>query len=257
MKPIRDINKHLERVEKCRLTSEFCIKIIDSNNTMIKLCPHRCHSYFCPHCSKVKRMKIKEKINSIFEKSRWRFLTLTLDKNLYSELEALNNINYLFNRFWKMCKDNNYRFDYFKISEFTKNNIIHLHILINKFIPKKLINKFWLKISHSPITHIVDIKSSGLLAAYLVKYLSKVSDFNHNLLFYMNNKRRYSYSNNLLNKTPVTDKYTRTYINYNSLQDNIKLLRQFIYYTYGLVTNKLHKFTLIEFDNSINLNYTL
>jgi predicted RNA-binding protein with RPS1 domain len=239
-----ELHKHLQRTEKCAVNSEIAYKIKDSKETIIKLCPFRCHSYFCEHCFLIKRTRLRNKIQSVFKNGRWRFLTLTLDRKLYSNEIAIQKMNYFFNLFWKRFKDNNQRFSYFKIVEFTKNGMIHLHILINKYLKINEIRDVWRSITGSFMVWIVDIKNKGMLSLYLSKYLSKSSNKKHNEYFYLNKTRRYSYSQQLdLPKDEPTG-FHRTYILFNPDKNQNELIKLFLLYTLGIEFNG--KLTLQE-----------
>jgi hypothetical protein len=229
-----ELHKHLKRTEKCAVSAELGYKIINKNETKIKLCPFRCHSYFCEHCFKIKRARLIKKIKSVFKIGRWRFLTLTLDRKLYTNDEALIKMNYFFALFWKRFKDDNQRFSYFKIHEFTKKGMIHYHVLINRYLKKNEIDDHWKSITGSTFTYICDINSIGLLSWYLAKYLSKSATKEHNEYFYLNKKRRYSYSQQLdLPKDEKTG-FHRTYILHNPEKNQIPLLKLFLMYTLGI-----------------------
>lgn len=240
-----ELHKHLKRTEKCAVNSEIAYKIKDSNETTLKLCPFRCHSYFCEHCNLIKKTRLRNKIQHVFKNGKWRFLTLTLDRKLYTNDIAIQKMNYFFNLFWKRFKDNNQRFSYFKIVEFTKNGMIHLHILINKFIKINEIKSVWKDITGSFIVFVSDIKNKGMLSLYLSKYLSKSSDKKHNEYFYLNKKRRYSYSQQLDLPRDEPTGFHRTYILHNPEKDKTELIKLFLLYTLGIEFNG--KFV---FDNS-------
>lgn len=237
-----DLNKHKTRIKKCSCSSEYGYKIKNQNNVEIKLLPYRCHSYFCEHCAKIKRIRLRKKIESVFKKGRWRFLTLTLDRKLYSNEEGLIRMNYMFNLFWKRFKDNKMRFSYFKIHEFTKKGMIHYHILINRYLDKELVQKYWKDISGSTIEKIKDIPSKAILGLYLSKYLSKTLNELHNEYFYLFQKRRYSYSQQLELPPDYDTGFKRTYILHNPYIDKSELIILFLLYTFGFQYQGVFKF---------------
>lgn len=242
MKRKKNLSNHYQSIKKCSLSSKIFIEKIHSKETTIKIIPCKCHSYFCEKCSKIKRMNLLSRLKKCFNENDYRFLTLTLDQNKYTPIEAINNISHFFELLRKRLKYENYNFNYFKIVELQKNNIAHLHIILNMYIPNDLIKKHWLDITGSPIIKINKIDSIGKLSVYLLKYLSKNIASYHTELFYFTNKRRYSYSKYL--GMPKLDKknYIDTNIFFNAETNFTDKIKLFLLETYGFIFNGIFTF---------------
>lgn len=100
-----------------------------------------------------------------------RFLTLT------SGPEARQSIQKSWEAMYKRMKRRGLIEGYIKIPERTKNGREHLHILFRgKYIPQKLLSKWWDEIHHSKVVDIRFVKLKGgshKIANYVSKYMSK------------------------------------------------------------------------------------
>ena len=196
----QDLSRHLSRVARCKKCSKIFAVQRDFNQFDIKEVKLSCDSYFCSDCANKKKHKLIRRVKKSLEYKDLRFLTLTLNQKKYTKDEAYETICHSFNLFIKYLKDNNYKFNYFKVLEFTKTGYPHLHILLDCFIPVALIRKIWYSITKSYIVFITRLKKHNEVIIYILKYLSKASDFENNKLFYLNRLRRYSYSRNFFLK---------------------------------------------------------
>jgi len=121
-----------------------------------------------------------------------KFLTLTFADHITD----LSNASYFLRLFLKKLK---YRFPFIKyviVPEFTKNNRVHYHILINlPYIKSNELADIW----GQGFIKLKKVYNTDLSAIYLTKYLSKKvpnNFFNH---------RRYYKSNNLVNSLSTTN----------------------------------------------------
>lgn len=190
------LQKHLVRTNSCKQTASFCYRHTSLNNIDILRTYFHCHSYFCETCAKKKKAKLYKKFKRLKFNGNLRFLTLTLSSKDYTPEQSLEKISSYFNLFVKLLRYRGFKFQYFKIIEFTKNNIAHLHILVNCFLPFNIVKTLWQSITGSSIVYIEKIKSQQSAINYLFKYMQKAISSTSNYLFYLMNKRRYSYSEN-------------------------------------------------------------
>ena len=159
----------------------------------IKIHPLLCNSPYCETCNKIKKNKIYHKLVKFSKNRQLRFLTLTYKyDNNYKTI--LNKYSKDFNKFITYIRRLNYKFNYFKIIEFTKRKIIHFHLLIDSYIPQHLISNLWYSItSDSFIVHLTKLMNNKKAINYCLKYLTK--SFNSNNDIYVAFKiRRYSFS---------------------------------------------------------------
>lgn len=177
---------------------------------LIKITPAKCKSYSCPICGKKKVMDLVSRLKTV-DLSKYRFFTLTLkNKKSYSDIETnMERVSKCFNKLnLALRKRPEFKgLEYFRVTEIGQDGNVHLHGIVNKYIPSKLLSEMWLKITKdSYITKIERIKNKKDAVKYLYKYLTKdVSAKNRNLdpsffnkdkknsaaIFYEMNKRRF------------------------------------------------------------------
>lgn len=147
--------------------------------------PAPCKQWNCPTCSKVKKNKLLDRVGRGFSVvmaggHRVRAVTLTLG------LEADNALmGKYFARFraWlakPRLHNKKYRafrgINYFWTKEFTEAGKLHLHMLIDVYIPVKLIKKAWKWATYGTSTIVFITKIYNQIfnpAGYMTKYMSK------------------------------------------------------------------------------------
>lgn len=177
---------------------------------LIKITPAKCKSYSCPICGKKKTLDLVQRLKTV-NLSKYRFFTLTLkNEKTYSDTEKnLLQISKYFNKLnLTLRKNPKYKgLEYFRVTEIGKDGMVHVHGIINKYIPIQELSALWLKITkNSYRTKIERIKNKKDAIQYLYKYLTKdVAAKNRNIdpsffnkdknnsaaLFYELNKRRF------------------------------------------------------------------
>lgn len=180
---------------------------------LVKITPAKCKSYSCPICGKKKVLDLVEKLKSV-DLRKYRFFTLTL-KNKKTITDTEQNLDRVAKCFNKL--NNNLRkkpqykgLEYFRVTEIGKDGMVHVHGIINKYIPSSELSKMWFQVTNdSYITKIERIKNKKDAVQYLYKYLTKdTAAKNRNLdaafwnkdksnaaaMFYESGKRRYSAS---------------------------------------------------------------
>lgn len=187
---------------------------------LIKVTPAKCKSYSCPICGKKKVMDLVEKLKTVNLKN-YRFFTLTLkNRKTYDDTEKnLKRISDCFNKLNnKIRKLPGYKgLEYFRVTEISKDGLVHIHGIWNKFIKQETLSAMWLAITKDSYrVKLERIKNKRDAVQYLFKYLTKdvakkdmLLDpklFNMDLqnaaaLFYENNKRRWNASRNFFPKT--------------------------------------------------------
>ena len=157
----------------------------------------KCKSYFCPQCAKAKKVKFIKRIEKTIEKETWRFLTLTTVNTGNNTIDVLKEINNSWNKFATLLRRKFVNLKYIKVLEVGKNGMVHYHILINCYIPHQLIQKFWYKYTGAFKVQIEKPSNHNKIIGYLAKYFAKqTDDSTQNELFYLTNKRRFSFSKN-------------------------------------------------------------
>lgn len=206
--------RHLNRVKSCSTTFELGYVQKSYTEFHVHPCAYSCNSYFCEHCAQKKRKMLLRKLRAIKNANNLRFLTLTLSASDYDPTTSISKISEFFNTLCKLLRYRKYKFQYFKIIEMTKNNISHLHILIDTYIPAPLISSLWKQITGSYIIKILQVKDKKQVFTYISKYITKTLTSYSNLLFYFYNKRRYSYSKFFFDVIPKLEKFFMTGIRF-------------------------------------------
>lgn len=115
----------------------------------------------------------------------WRFLTLT------QRTDDPTPIMKAWARFRAYMKKKGYEFDFFLVKEFTKKGKRHLHVLINRYIPSRVVMHAW-RLATGGYSYIVKITRREIknAAGYMTKYMTKTM---HEGMF-RRKERRYSCS---------------------------------------------------------------
>lgn len=193
-----------------RFESESNVKAKLPPGKLIKITPAKCKSYSCPICGKKKTLDLVERLKTV-DLTKYRFFTLTLKnkKTLSDTQKNLSEVSKHFNKLnLALRKKPQYKgLEYFRVIEIGKDGMVHIHGIINKYVPIQELSTMWLKITkHSYRTKIERIKNKKDAIQYLYKYLTKdVAAKNRNIdpafwnkdktnaaaLFYEMNKRRF------------------------------------------------------------------
>ena len=231
------LSRHLQRVQQCKSCHKIFISSTDKNVTSVCNVSLKCGSYFCPECSKHKRYKLISRLSKSVKDKKLRFLTLTFDTKQYSPEQTYELGSHYFNLFIKYLKYYNFKFQYFKVLEFTKQHYAHYHVILDCFIPIHLIKRLWQKITGSFIVFIKPVRSAKKLISYLLYYLTKVSSFDLNKIFYQYSLRRYSYSRHFFLFPIIKNNWIDTKIFYSGLDFPIDIFRNYCIFELGFDIN--------------------
>ena len=132
-----------------------------------------CKKWECPWCGAVNRFRVLERLRAGFPKGvRARFLTLTLREGTDNRL-----IGKYWNRLRASLRRRGFRFfRYFWVKELQKNGTVHMHMIIDAYVPVKILKHLWY-LATEKTAFIVDIRAvRGKIhntAAYMTKYMTK------------------------------------------------------------------------------------
>jgi len=144
---------------------------------------------------KILRKKLKDAVGT----DSIRLMTLTTRNVGQAQDVALSIIAKDWDTLLKRMKRRFGKIKYFRIVQFHKNGLPHLHIIIDKYIPHSWLSAAWSDIHNSPI---VDIrhKDNHHAVNYITRYISKelLSDSPLNALFSLTHTRRYSKSRSMV-----------------------------------------------------------
>lgn len=191
-----DLQRHVERCSNCQNTASFVYRFKSRNVVEILRSFWYCGSYMCDKCAYKKKIQLRRALSRLKFKDTCRFLTLTLSTKDYSPEESICKISEFFNLWVKFMRYRGFKFQYFKIIEFTKKDVAHLHILVNAFLPGLVVQQCWKQITGSYIYKIKKPENKEHTINYLLKYITKANNDFAQIFFYLYQKRRYSYSQN-------------------------------------------------------------
>lgn len=136
-----------------------------------------CKRWDCPHCGDIKKSQVLDRARYGFYQNgsyRVRFMTLTLQNEAHEW-----DMGKYWNRLRASLRKHGFRFyRYFWVKERgAKSGLIHMHVLIDAYVPVKLIKRLWF-LATERSSYIVDIRapkhgSIENVAAYMMKYMTK------------------------------------------------------------------------------------
>lgn len=193
--------RHLQSTERCGqrflLSNKTSYSDLFHTVKNIQLSPLTlfCKSYFCPNCTSKKKSRYRYRVKKKLGKKTWRFLTLTTVNNYHNTVEQLLRINNDWNRLRTYLVKKVGKIAYVKCLEVGSDGMVHLHVMIDKYIPQILIAHAWQKYCGAYVVKINKAKSHEACTGYITSYISKsTNDFETNKKFYLYNKRRLTFS---------------------------------------------------------------
>jgi hypothetical protein len=132
----------------------------------------KCKSWSCPVCSVEKAYIIGERCRNGFTANEARFLTLTMAHNTSTE-QSLIDIKKAWNRLRLAITRKFGSLKFCWVIEGHKTSPYpHMHVIIDKFIPKKWLDAHTERVGFGKISDIRKIKDKHIMG-YIVKYLGK------------------------------------------------------------------------------------
>jgi len=115
--------------------------------------------------------KIRSKVETLNYSKKFTFATLTYSTRLYSPNVCADRVKSDIDLFFKRLTYRHKRPEYFYVLELTKNYMVHIHLMFDRYIPHKILKKSWFYVTGCTI---VDIRHLPTKSAfwYCVKYLS-------------------------------------------------------------------------------------
>ncbi|OGD10602.1 hypothetical protein A2397_01345 [Candidatus Amesbacteria bacterium RIFOXYB1_FULL_44_23] len=141
-----------------------------------------CRSWNCPKCQIFKAIQVKHKLHEVIVLNNLNhLLTLTLDPKIIPPEYLSENGNFthkyitkLFNHFLVTLKRKIHKdIKFVWVIEFQENGNTHLHVVTNKFLPIKVIKRYWVRMGGGHDMSIQLVRSANAMASYLTDYLVK------------------------------------------------------------------------------------
>ena len=170
--PNRDGGAEAERYD-CRDT----FRNFEFENQDGETAPYRCGSWDCYCCGYRMRMNLIEEIKRVTSErpGMCRLLTLTLDpeKCPVRQDEQHKYITERWNALRTRLKREIGDFSYIWVREEQENGLPHLHAIVSRFLPQKVVSAAWSDLGGGEVVDIRKIDRTDKAAHYVGKYLTK------------------------------------------------------------------------------------
>lgn len=189
----------------CRAKKIALLNISEAIITDVKYTGIPCMSWTCPDCSIKKALQTKYLLRDVIQLNKLAyFLTLTLDPvKIPQEYKESTHkyITKIFNHFMTILKRNKINrseevLKYVWVVEFQKNGNAHLHILLNKFLPIRIVRKLWKHVGGGAQMKIEKVQTLIGISNYISDYIVKgiKGEFEEKPYGFKYFERRYSIS---------------------------------------------------------------
>lgn len=162
-----------------------------------------CKSWNCPICGPKKGKQVWKRLSQS-EASFSRMVTLPFaigETHNRTWEEAIADSGKTLNSFLTSLRRIYSHFKYFWVREIgEKSNMVHFHMLVDRYIPQRLLSKLWARAGGGTI---VDIRRGK--KSYVFKYMVKYSPLPQRVQNCLKGKRRWSASRFLLIPPPKSD----------------------------------------------------
>lgn len=159
--------------------------------------PLPCKQWRCAKCGPRNGRKVARRLRSSEAKTFNRLLTLPFYVGpMRSWEEAIEISGASLNLFFTKLRKVQPGLRYFWVREIGKrSNMVHFHVLVDRFLPRKLLSKLW---GESGGGYVIDIRRGN--SSYVLKYLVKYPSYSQAVWDALRWKRHYSCSRKLLNR---------------------------------------------------------
>lgn len=248
---------HMTKPRFCGSQNTALINYVN-NRQVIKYSTVPCRSWTCPDCGPKKALTVKYYLRDIIQLNTLsRFLTLTLDPKKipieylheteigFRKIQVNHTHRYitkLLNHFLVIIKrryvnKSKTLLKYVWVVEFQQNGMAHIHMVINQFLPIKLLRYEWSRIGGGVQMNISKVKTivgvSNYIGNYIVKGLKTQYELKDQKGGFKYNERRYSVSqscvkpekNKVLSLNKMSEADRNTLIKLHNLEDVYNTLK--------------------------------
>lgn len=175
-----------EKHQSCPNLSDTFVFLNTANGTKL---PVPCNKYSCPYCGRIKIVRLQKALTKYFMQYEYsRLFTFTITSRFHDNqydhyklfAEAWRRFTIEVRRNKALTKTMN-NFQYVRVAEQHISGYIHYHVLINCYMPVKIIHAIWENIVRSLLTvtgHVASVQAQGrkdakAAAKYVCKYVMK------------------------------------------------------------------------------------
>jgi hypothetical protein len=166
----------------CNSNKIALLKLTEGQITDAKFTRIPCNSWTCPNCGIKKALQVKYYFREVIKLNNLAyFLTLTLDPKKIPPEYKKNTHKYItkiFNHFLTILKRHKANksqeiLKYVWVIEFQKNGNAHMHILLNKYLPIRVVRKLWQHAGGGMQMKVLPIKTLEGISNYISDYIVK------------------------------------------------------------------------------------
>ncbi len=162
---------------------------------------------FLPEGRKRYFSQLYNKTRYLNKAKKYTFCTLTYSATKYTPSEAAERIKHDLDLFFKRLNYRKSKPEYFYVIELTKQFMVHVHLIFDRYVHKKKIFKSWFKVTGCTATK---IKNAGFKNAmqYVTKYITKSKKMKEDYwgFIFGNIDRIWTSSRNFFSKNPNEEK---------------------------------------------------
>lgn len=177
----------------------FCMSKSDDKCFIFKPVPS---TPFIPEGRKKYFKKLYFKVRQLNTNKKFSFATLTYSSSKFSQQEIAVRVKHDLDLFFKRLNYRKSKPQYFYILELTKQNIIHIHLIFDRYVDKKKIFMSWFKVTGCTSINIKSLSYQNAIQ-YCIKYLSKSKRMNEDYwsFIFKNIDRLWSCSRKMFNNS--------------------------------------------------------
>lgn len=162
----KDISPCARKGALYRMTPPSC------KSSRVVLIPFRCGRSDCPVCARIKRSRLLRRLRAAPWPHKVYLWTITTDPSILSSDAALQSIS---RRWHRVCR-NLYRLyphlKYFRVLEFTKSGLPHLHVIFDQYVDWHAFRKLLMAQCFGRVLHYTTIPRD-VAFGYMTKYITK------------------------------------------------------------------------------------
>ncbi len=194
MRSKNELDTHISRVLSCG-TKYHTIRQHVGNAEYVTLITRKCHSRFCPQCSKSRRAKLIEKMKYFSGRRGCVKMELTFDTSAPDPMEHPEYFSHSFDVFVKRLRRILPGVKYFRIVEIKEGKPPHFHIILDRFVSHEWVTENFPECGGGKINYEKWIDQHNVFG-YITKYITKCcgGDQYLNEFFYLSGMRQVSCS---------------------------------------------------------------
>lgn len=202
-----ELKNHVERVHTCGVKWHAIRQRVGSEDYVIPVA-RRCHSRFCPDCSRKRRAELLEKMKYFRSRRGAIKMEITFDHSAPDPFVDPRYYSHAFDKFMKRVRRKYGKTKYFRVVEIKPNQKPHFHILLDRFISHEWVTDNFPECGGGKINWERWIDQQNVFG-YITKYVTKAcsDDTFQNGFFYRTGMRQVSAAREIYFIVPRNDSF--------------------------------------------------